>query len=170
MKHSSVCQTKNQNPATFFESAVDLLKASGLKLTTPRQTLLKMMQKLEAPFSTDEVFRAINRPTRGTTAGTGSNKFDLVTVYRNLSAFTDAGLLARVELDDGVQRYEWADPSGHHHHHFVCTSCRRIEPLDLCSVDGPIQTQESLMKRKGYSQITHRLEFYGLCPQCSKSS
>lgn len=158
------CHSSPTDVPTLLTSAIDRLKAHGLKLTSPRQSLLKAMSKLDAPFTTEQVFKAVSRPS-----SKGKSKFDLVTVYRSLSAFNEAGILSRVDLDDGVIRYEWADPSGHHHHHFVCTSCRTIEPLDLCSVHGPIQSQEEALVRKGYARIVHRLEFYGLCPRCSGS-
>lgn len=41
------------------------------------------------------------------------------TVYRALETLRELGLVHRFDGGQGVARYEIADPSGEHHHHFV---------------------------------------------------
>jgi Fe2+ or Zn2+ uptake regulation protein len=87
-----------------------------------------------------------------------------VTVYRSLARFHELGLVSQIDLGDGVTRYEMIDPSGHHHHHFICSQCQKIEPLTLCEVE----TQEHALTAAGYTGLSHRLEFFGICPACSQ--
>lgn len=141
--------------ATLLEQALQQLKDSGFKITRPRQALLKAIASFGAPFTTEEIFTASNRHLRG-------SKCDLVTAYRSLARFEDLGIISRVDLGDGTIRYEMTDPS-HHHHHFICRGCHKIEPLSLCQVNG----QEQALQLAGYTQLSHRLEFFGLCPTCS---
>lgn len=138
-------------------TATDRLRAAGHKLTKPRQALLKAIASFSAPFSTEEAFRSTGKLLRGT-------KIDLVTVYRSLATFEELGLLSRVEFGDGVVRYELKGPGGHHHHHFVCQTCGKVEPLNHCE----LKTQENHLKAAGYAQLSHRLEFFGLCPACAR--
>ncbi|NCN42661.1 transcriptional repressor [bacterium] len=89
---------------------------------------------------------------------------DLVTVYRSLSTFTELGLLTTVNFQDGTLRYEYSCTSEQgHHHHIICQKCKKVDPVDFCLV----QDQEELIAQMGYSNITHKLEFFGLCDQCS---
>ena len=140
-------------------SVEERLKAAGYKLTKPRQVLIKAIAHQAGPFTTEEIFRASRKSLRGVAC-------DLVTVYRSLAKFEEMGVVARVDLGDGLVRYEVADGSGHHHHHFICRRCRRIEPLKNCE----IRAQEQILKSAGYTDLSHRLEFFGLCPPCSKTA
>ena len=152
----------------LLANSLRMMRDAGLKKTTPRTQLLKIMADFEQPFSADDIARNSKSKVRHQTA------FDLVTIYRNLATFSEIGVLSRVDLGDSVVRYELRDPSGHHHHHIVCTECRKTEPLDLCSTGSAIETPlaiESLrLSKLGYQNLTHRLEFSGLCPTCATSN
>ncbi len=130
--------------------ALATLDASDLRNTAPRRAILKFLTASHGPFSAEEVH-----------AGIDAALCDLVTVYRCLAALEEIGLLRRCDLGDGCQRYEYNSP-GHHHHHLVCRKCRRVSSLDLCVVE-PL---ERLAREQGYTQISHVLEIFGLCPEC----
>lgn len=152
---SKVCQ----DPARAEHGlayALERLKGAGLKVTQPRQALLRSIAKFASPFTTEDAFKALRRRLRG-------QKVDLVTVYRSLSTFAELDIIGRVEFGDGIVRYELMDPSGHHHH-FICESCRKVEPLTLCEVG----IQENHLRAAGYTRLSHRMEFFGLCPRCTK--
>ena len=149
------CASHAGDPKPTVERAAGLLKDAGLKSTKPRQALLEAMAVFQAPFSTEDLHRQVAKSRK--------NDLDLVTVYRSLSTFTDLGIVSRVDLGDGVVRYELASADGTHHHHFICKLCQKIEPLDFCE----IQLQEDRLAQAGYKQLTHRLEFFGICPDCA---
>ncbi len=60
--------------------------------------------------------------------------WDRVTLYRNLLALTEAGLLRRVDVGDHVWRFERVpiEPGDHDdgHPHFLCTACGGVTCLD----------------------------------------
>jgi Fur family ferric uptake transcriptional regulator len=132
------------------------LRDHGLKATPTRLKILKLLAKSQRPLAGKDIFRRLG-------AAPGQGRFDTVTVYRNLSLFEKAGLIAPIQLKDGILAYEFmSERFSHHHHHFVCEDCGTIEHLDLCGLDIPTQT----LAGRGYKNIHHRLEFFGLCPQC----
>lgn len=149
------CAEHHHDPKPSIERAARILKDAGLKSTKPRSALLGAMTRFHAPFSTEELFRAVK-----------ASDLDLVTVYRSLATFSDLGIVSRVDLGDGVVRYELRSPDGSHHHHFVCQECQKVEPLDSCE----IKAQENRLRELGYSQLSHRLEFFGICPDCREHS
>src|SRR5690606_6096292 len=58
--------------------------------------------------------------------------FDRATVYRNLIALTDVGLVRRNDLGDHVWRFELVRADAPHervHPHFVCTDCGIVSCL-----------------------------------------
>lgn len=128
-----------------------LLKTAGLKSTRPRLALLEAMSRFHAPFSTEDLHKSVQK-----------SGFDLVTVYRSLATFSELSIVHRVDLGDGIVRYELASADGSHHHHFICKSCQKVEPLDSCE----IQAQEKRLRDQGYTGLSHRLEFFGFCPDC----
>lgn len=134
-----------------FERLQTALKAQGARLTSPRKLILEAALKLKKPFSAETLFQALK------------NQADLATIYRNLTFFNEIGLVARVDVGGETAVYEIASKDeGHHHHYFVCKSCGKTEALESCSM----LTVENTLKRKGFRNLSHRLEFTGLCPNC----
>jgi Fur family ferric uptake transcriptional regulator len=142
----------SQQELNALEKAYASLKKAGLKRTPNRERILKFLISNHGPFSKEEIQKALP-----------SVDFDSVTLYRNLSQFEKIGLLSRSEFGDGVSRYEFQDDLEHHHHHVICTECRKVESLDSCE----LPKLESMARRLGFSKIRHSLEFYGICQDCS---
>ncbi len=134
-----------------FEKLQNALKEQGARLTSPRKMILEAALKSKKPFSAEILFQALKSQT------------DLATVYRNLTFFNEIGLISRVDIGSETAVYEIASKNeGHHHHYFVCKSCGKTEALESCSMSEV----ESALKKKGFRNLTHRLEFTGLCANC----
>ncbi|MBQ3356899.1 MAG: transcriptional repressor [Oscillospiraceae bacterium] len=82
----------------------------------------------------------------------------LGTVYRNLAAFKQEGVIASVGTVDGAERYDWRTFP---HPHFICTHCGAV--LDVDEIDPP---QELAKRVKCGSVRDCVLTFYGICNQC----
>lgn len=135
------------------QRAQDLLRGSLLKKTPARVAILKTLLSDHGPFSVDEL-RA--RP--------GARGLNRVTTYRTLTSLEEAGLVRRCEFGDNTSRYEYSG-DGHHHHHVICKRCRSSEVVDTCLPESIARA----LGARGYTQISHSLEFFGVCPRCSAS-
>ena len=62
---------------------------------------------------------------------------------------------------DESNRYDGARP--YPHPHLVCTKCKRIIDPDLPALS---ELPRELAGKTGYQIIHHRLDFFGLCPEC----
>ena len=134
-----------------------ILRERGLKATPTRLKILKLLAKSDQPLPAKDLFRKLG-------AAPGQKRFDTVTLYRNLALFEKSGLIAPIQLKDGALAFELtAGGNSHHHHHFVCEDCGLIEHLDFCGLDLPTKALE----RRGYKNVHHRLEFFGVCPACA---
>lgn len=135
------------------ESLHARLRGAGMKLTPQREQLLDILLHHPKPISADEIFKKTKK------SGT-----DLVTIYRSLKKFEEGGLVSRSEFGDGVARFELIIESGHHHHHVICRECQKVEPLHLCDLDPHL----ALVRKMGYADVSHRLDFFAVCADCQK--
>ena len=93
-------------------------------------------------------------------------------VYRNLAALEQAGVVRRVLTDEGFGRYELTEDLTGHHHHLVCSNCGAVEDVDF--EPGFEETLEGqlaeLAGRTGFSAVSHRLDLIGLCRRCAAAA
>jgi Fur family ferric uptake transcriptional regulator len=133
-----------------FELILDQLKESGLKLTEPRKIILLALSENHGPFTAEEVHKLISKKV-----------CDQATVYRSLTSLEEVGILRRCEFGDGLARFELSE-DGQHHHHIICNECKRVEIID----EDEIEEIDRFARKRGFSNISHILEFFGTCPQC----
>jgi Fur family ferric uptake transcriptional regulator len=91
----------------------------------------------------------------------------LTTVYRNLNLLVEGGLADVVHREDGESQFRLcgrAESHGGHHHHIVCRVCGRS-----VEVAGPEVEDwaDRVAAEAGYTQISHTVELFGLCPDHS---
>ena len=87
----------------------------------------------------------------------------LGTVYRNLNSMVEEGIIHRLSLPDGPDRFEIRL---RRHYHVVCSECGAIVDLEnipeetLQELDGTVETST------GFSVWAHDINFSGSCPRC----
>jgi Fur family ferric uptake transcriptional regulator len=91
----------------------------------------------------------------------------LASVYRALDGLHELGLVQRVDLGDGVSRFERADPGGEHHHHLVCDDCGKVEPFEDPALEAAIV---GVAGGRGYEVAAHDVVLRGACGDCKDSS
>jgi Fur family ferric uptake transcriptional regulator len=132
--------------------ATTVLQAYGFRRTSLRTKLIETLEHEPFPVRPEALQKQIPEA-------------DLVTLYRALEAFTDAGMLERSDFQHGHAHYELRVDRPHHHH-AVCESCGKIE--DIPAYDTPQLTASALRDARGFSSIDrHSLEFYGQCRACA---
>ena len=89
---------------------------------------------------------------------------DRVTVYRNLKAFEEKGILHRIVDDHGVEKYALCSDScghthSHDHVHFQCNECGQLYCLDdVVPVTADLP--------KGFQKEEAKYLIVGKCDQC----
>ena len=82
-------------------------------------------------------------------------------MFRSLEIFEAVGLVERVHLPNGEHSYVACEPA--HHHHLICDRCGRSTEIGDLAFE-PIAAD--IEKRTGFLVDSHRIEFFGLCPDC----
>jgi Fur family ferric uptake transcriptional regulator len=138
-----------------MRTALDRLKARGLKRTPQRVAVLKALGGGDHALSAAEVYRL---------ARDHCPELGLSTVYRTLWALNEVGLLDTIGHHDGEATYRLC--SERHHHHLVCSGCRRVEELPECDLST---LEASVGDEHGYRVEGHTLSFFGLCADCQEN-
>ena len=87
----------------------------------------------------------------------------LTTVYRTLQAMVDAGELDVLRRADGESVYRRC-VSDDHHHHLVCRACGTTVELAGDEVES---WTAKVARRRGFSDVSHTVEVFGLCRSCA---
>lgn len=129
------------------------LRQGARKVTGQRQAILEVLRRRRQPLSSKEIHAAL-----------AAGECDLVTVYRSLYLLEKMGLVKRFDLGDGVARFELlAAGDDGHHHHLVCVRCAQVVEVEGCALED---AERQIAAANGFTSVSHRLEFFGICPRC----
>jgi Fur family transcriptional regulator, peroxide stress response regulator len=134
------------------ERILGKLKEKGHRITPQRLAIMRILVESQGHPSVEDIFERVkvNFPTTS-----------LATVYKTISVLKELGELLELEFSNGHNRYDGNKP--YPHPHLICVQCKRIVDPDLSSLAH--LTQE-LTSDLGYRILSHRLDFYGICPKC----
>jgi Fur family ferric uptake transcriptional regulator len=93
----------------------------------------------------------------------GGGRIGIASVYRVLEQLAELRLVQRVDIGDGVARFEPAHADGDHHHHLVCDDCGKVESFS----DVPLERAlERVAGTRGYEMDAHEVVLHGACGDC----
>ena len=133
---------------------ISTIDDAGYRLTAPRRAVAMLVAERASHFTADELVTAARRRRLGV---------GRATVFRALELFVDLGVVERVDLPTGEHAYVACTPGGAHHHHIVCSSCGRASDVEDCGLQAAV---ERAGNETGYEVTHHRLELFGICPDC----
>lgn len=144
-------------PSDVERMAGERLASAGVRLTSGRREVLRVLADSERPLTTGEIAE------RG-----ASGNLALSSVYRNLAVLEVAGVVRRVAAVDEFGRYELAEEMTGHHHHLLCSVCGLVEDVTLPlgverAVDRALAEAASAV---GFEGTHHRLDLVGRCAAC----
>lgn len=131
------------------------LRQRGLKLTRPRKAVLEILRNHHHPISVQELHSRLP-----------AGQCDLATAYRLMHSLEHAGIVRSYDFGDKVTRFELLrEHVEEHHHHLVCVRCSGVVEIEECAI---AELERALGDRHGFQAVSHRLEFFGICPVCQK--
>jgi Fe2+ or Zn2+ uptake regulation protein len=130
-----------------------ILNSRSQRITAPRLEILSILKSNHNPLTISEIHHRLT-----------NKKIDLATVYRTINLFAELGIVYEIDFKDDFKRYELIYDR-HHHHHIVCKKCKKVENVEACV----LEELEKLLNKKGYTEISHSLEFFGVCGKCNQN-
>lgn len=131
-----------------------ILKNLDLKSTPKRLAILDILSREPTYLSPEEVRGRLKE--RFATIG-------LPTVYRNLEELANRGVIVKVIHPDR-KLYYFLCHNKEHHHHFVCTSCRKVDDLNFCGVH---EIEREVSKTLNGTVSSHIMQVFGVCGSCT---
>ena len=136
--------------------AIDILrqlKNKGVRFTPQRQAILEFLLNTESHPTAEEIYQHVKAKFPGVSLGT---------IYNTLNMLKEHGHILELSYGDMSSRF---DGNSLNHYHVVCTQCGVVVDLHRPLIDLEVE----VAKNSGFDISGHRLEFYGLCPQCQCS-
>jgi Fur family ferric uptake transcriptional regulator len=123
--------------------------------TAPRRALADLIADRRGHFTAADLLDDAQRRDM---------KIGRATVFRTLDLLSEQGALEHIDLPDGTHAYVACAPE-EHHHHVVCSKCAKsVEVAD----SGLQAVVREIGTHSGYRIESHRLEMFGLCPDCQR--
>lgn len=158
---------------TNEQKLIEHLKSKQLRITQARKDIYNLLSESRHSLTATEIYDQITRDN-------AHSSTDRVSVYRNLTLFTDLGLAHRFQdgsytlCDHHNDAHNETHPSSchphkHDHVHLInhCLSCGQSSEVsthsrEICELALQLQKQSSLLEN--FSEIIVQ----GHCKQCSK--
>lgn len=119
-------------------------------MTKQRELILQILNQSDRHLTADEVFflAKLKMPS-----------IAMATIYNNLNAMTDAGIVRRVHLDGGADCFERTSEP---HDHLLCDGCGKLSNVRIPRLS------ETLSAGLGMPVESYDLTVHYLCPECRR--
>lgn len=140
--------------APDVESAVEALRARGMRISSARRLVLEALYAADAPISAEQIADGLaGRLPRS----------DLASVYRNLETLEQVGLVRHSHLGHGPGLYM---PTGaREREYLVCDSCSAVKAVEPSEMDA---VRALIHERFGYEARFSHFPILGLCADCAR--
>lgn len=140
---------------SWEERALGRLRSGGRRAGGARDAVIGVLGRQDCAVSAQEAADILEAEGRGV---------GIASVYRALETLTSLGLVRRLELGDGVARFEPVHAGGEHHHHAVCDTCGQVTPFDDARLEGAMARIE---RELPHEVTSHDVVIHGTCADCS---
>ena len=127
------------------------LKENGYKLTPQRRAIINVILNNEGNhLTTEELYELVKAECP---------EIGLATVYRTVQLLECIGVVCKLDLNDGCNRYELVhEEENHQHHHLICTECNNVIEVEGDLLDTMEHEIEDEYK---FKVKNHSLKFTG---------
>src|SRR4051794_22546739 len=140
----------------WSEHALEQLSDAGYRPGGARQVVIELLEDQACALSALDIEDEL-RSREG-------RRLRRASIYRGLDELLTLRLLSRVDVRDGVARYEPQRPHDHEHHpHLVCDGCGRLPPFQDDALERAIR---GLAARVAFDVSDRDVTLHGCCESC----
>ncbi len=146
------------DPQARFEALAGRLQEEGYRLTPQRIALLHLLAASDGHPSASDLYDQLQAQFPTTSRAT---------IYKTLNLLKQLEEVLELGFSDDDNRYDGSRP--YPHPHLICVRCRKIiDPEVDIAEDLVQQMAQQVARQSGYQSVSHRLDFYGVCPDCQQ--
>ena len=142
------------DPQARLDELITRLKERGHRLTPQRMAVLKILAASEEHPSVEQIYERVQAEFPMTS---------LATIYKTVTLLKEMGEVLELGFSDDSNRYDGIRP--YPHPHLICIKCKKI-------VDPKVaiwsELRQEVARSTSYQIVSHRLDFFGICPQCQE--
>ena len=139
-----------------LDTAVDALRARGLRVSSARRLVLTALASSDRPLSAQDIAGGL---------GGKLPPSDVASVYRNLDTLEHAGLARHLHPGRGASLYELAAHG--RRAYLVCDRCNAVSPADTSAVTA---LAERVRAELGFEPRFGEFPIVGLCASCASAA
>jgi Fur family peroxide stress response transcriptional regulator len=128
------------------------LKERGFRMTPQRLSVIRVLTQSTRHPTVDDVYNEVRADFPMTS---------LATIYKTVALLKEIGALTELTISGDRNRYDGSLQAPHAH--LICTKCNRIQDVESIDLGQILLEQDKL---SGFEQVTPRLDFFGVCPDC----
>ena len=135
-----------------LSEAIDVVRASGLRLTSARRLVLEALLAARAPISAEDIADGL---------GGTMTQSDIASVYRNLETLGSLGLVRHFHAGHGPGRHVLEGLGDREY--LACESCGALESVEPAALDG---VRDAVRDLSGFEARFSHFPIVGLCARC----
>lgn len=144
-----------ESETEWAERAAEELARAGYRRGGARETIIDLLDAQGCALSVFEIEAALR--------DRGSRQVARASIYRVLEELEHLRLITRLELGEGLARFEPARADGHHHH-MICEDCGTVVPFEDAGLERSIAR---LSRSSKFNVADHDVVLRGSCGECS---
>lgn len=137
----------------LLDESINKLKEHNVRITPQRNAIIKFLIDTDVHPTADDIYQEL--------VGDFPN-MSVATVYNNLRLLVRMNLVNELKYGDTSSRFDF---SADDHYHAICSICGKITDIQYPGLDDVEMVASNLT---GYEVNSHRLEIYGICPECQE--
>lgn len=137
-----------------------MFHAHGYRYTQQRQKVADFLwQHRDQHITTNEAYALLQESEPG---------IGKATIHRMYHLLMELGFARRLEVGDGLFRYEICSQNSgtHTHHHLICSECGYVQDMREDMLD---EMERQVEEKYGFTVEDHRVQFLGRCKSCKNS-
>jgi Fur family peroxide stress response transcriptional regulator len=142
------------DPQARLDEMITQLKERGHRLTPQRMAVLKILAASDGHPSVEQVYERVKADFPMTS---------LATIYKTVTLLKEMGEVLELGFSHDSNRYDGNKP--YPHPHLICTKCKNIVDPEIVTLS---ELRQEVAQSTGYQIVNHRLDFFGICPQCQE--
>ena len=143
------------DPQARLDEMITKLKERDHRLTPQRMAVLKILAANEGHPSVEQIYERVKADFPMTS---------LATIYKTVTLLKEMGEILELGFSNDGNRYDGIRP--YPHPHLICTECKNIVDPDVATLS---ELRQEVARVSGYQIVSHRLDFFGICPQCQEN-
>ncbi|MBW2028019.1 MAG: transcriptional repressor [Deltaproteobacteria bacterium] len=142
------------DPKIRLSEMLGKLKGRNFRITPQRFAVVKILALSDGHPSVEMIYEEVKKDFPTTS---------IATVYKTVSLLKDLKEVLELGFPEGGNRYDGNRPFPHPH--VICVKCKKIVDPKL---DSLTDMTEELVSDTGFEIISHRVDFFGFCPECKR--